>query len=174
MRHGPADARHNAGVWIDETDTTQLSQRLRVGPRELLLAIGGPWHVAERFPEHESEQPGTLFVGRAGPSAGILVGEGPGVEVTVGKAVGEWQGAHPLLWTVIEPLVRVQLPDRDSPGAETDRLLEDLAEAVAAAVAAKRSALVVCRYCGQLVAPEHALDEDTCHACGSGVFGIVY
>ena len=53
-------------MWIDESDTTQLSQRLRVGPRELLESIGGPWQVVERFSEHEMERPGTLFVGHVG------------------------------------------------------------------------------------------------------------
>ena len=75
-------------MWIDESDTTQLSQRLRVGPRELLEAIGGPWQIVERFPEHEMERPGTLFVGRAGPSVGILVTDDASPGVSVGMAGG--------------------------------------------------------------------------------------
>jgi ribosomal protein L32 len=55
-----------------------------------------------------------------------------------------------------------------------DRFLVELREAVDAAAAAKAPTLVVCRYCGNLVAPEHAIDVSTCHGCGSSVFGIVY
>ena len=48
--------------WIDGTDLTQLAQRLRVGPRELIEAIGGPWRSAWRLPDAEDGMPGTLFV----------------------------------------------------------------------------------------------------------------
>lgn len=161
-------------MWIDESDTTQLSQRLRVGPRELLEAIGGPWQVADRMPEHEMERPGTLFVGRAGPSVGILVTDDISPEVSVGMAVGEWSGPHPLLWTIAEPVVHLSTPALRSDACDTDALLDDLRDAVDAAALAKSPSLVVCRYCGALVAPEHALGEELCMACGSSVFGVVY
>ena len=161
-------------MWIDESDTTQLSQRLRVGPRELLEAIGGPWQVVERMPEHEMERPGTLFVGRAGPSVGILVADDASPRVVVGMAVGEWAGAHPLLWTIAPPTAHLTTPASGTPAADTDRLLDDLREAVDAAALAKAPSLVVCRYCGALVAPEYALGADLCMGCGSSVFGVVY
>jgi hypothetical protein len=161
-------------MWIDESDTTQLAQRLRVGPRELIESIGGPWQVSERIPEHEMEQTGTLFVGRAGPSVAILVSDEVDPAVRIGAAIGHWQGAWPLLWTLTEPTVSLVTPSRTAPSAEVDRFLVELREAVDAAAAAKAPTLVVCRYCGNLVAPEHAIDESTCHGCGSSVFGIVY
>lgn len=161
-------------MWIDESDTTQLSQRLRVGPRELLEAIGGPWQVVDRFAEHEMERPGTLFVGRAGPSVGILVTDDVSPEVSVGMAVGEWVGPHPLLWTIAAPVMHLSTPDPGAGAADTDLLLDELREAVDAAARAKAPSLVVCRYCGALVAPEHALGEELCIGCGSSVFGVVY
>ncbi len=161
-------------MWIDESDTTQLSQRLRVGPRELLEAIGGPWQIVERFSEHEMERPGTLFVGRAGPSVGILVTDDATPGVSVGMAVGEWAGAHPLLWSIAAPVVHLTTPAPGAAGADTDLLLEDLRAAVDDAARAKAASLVVCRYCGALVAPEYALGEELCMGCGSTVFGVVY
>jgi hypothetical protein len=161
-------------MWIDESDTTQLSQRLRVGPRELLEAVGGPWQVVERIPEHEMERPGTLFVGRAGPSVGILVADEASPDVTVGMAVGEWSGAHPLRWSITAPIAHLRTPSAGTPDAETDSLLDDLRAAVDAAAAAKAPALVVCRYCGILVGPEFAFGEDVCMGCATTVFGVVY
>lgn len=161
-------------MWIDDSDTTQLSQRLRVGPRELLEAIGGPWQVAERHAEHEMERPGTLFVGRAGPSVGILVSDDISPEVTVGMAVGEWAGAHPLLWTIAAPLAHLAAPEPHAAGSATDLLLDELREAVDVAALAKAPSLVICRYCGSLVAPEYAFGEELCMGCGSSVFGVVY
>jgi hypothetical protein len=161
-------------MWIDESDTTQLSQRLRVGPRELLEAIGGPWHVVGRIPEHEMERPGTLFVGRAGPSVGILVTDDASPEVSVGMAVGEWVGADLLQWTLALPVVRLRTPAPGDHAADTDALLDDLRDAVDAAAAAKAHVLVVCRYCAALVAPERAFGDELCLACGSSVFGVVH
>lgn len=161
-------------MWVDDTDATALAQRLRVGPRELVQAIGGPWVVVERFPEHEMEQTGTLFVGRAGPSVSILVGDGIDPEVTVGMAVGEWQGVHALLWTLADPRRDLVVPAASAPARDTDDLLADLAAAVEEAARAKAPTLVVCRYCGRLVAPEHAFDEEHCHSCASRLLGVVY
>ena len=161
-------------MWIDESDTTQLSQRLRVGPRELLESIGGPWQVSERIPEREMESSGTLFVGRAGPSVAILVSDDPDPDVRIGVAVGQWQGAWPLLWSLTDETALLRTPPRDALSAEVDAFLADLQRAVDAAAALKARALVVCRYCGALVAPEHAVGEELCQACGANVFGIVY
>ena len=161
-------------MWIDESDTTQLAQRLRVGPRELLEHIGGPWHVVERSSEQEMGQPGTLFVGRAGPSVAILVSDEPSPVVRVGVAVGDWQGSWPLLWSLTEPIGSFRTPERGTPSAATDELLIHLREAVDTAAAVKAPSLVVCRYCGTLVASEHALGEELCQRCGTSVFGISY
>ncbi len=163
-----------AAMWIDDSDTTQLAQRLRVGPRELLEHIGGPWHVVERSPEHEISLPGTLFVGRAGPSVAILVGDDAAPEIRVGVASGEWRGPWPLVWSLAEPIRLLVTPTPDARSEETDALLDHLQEAVDAAASAKASSLVICRYCGALVAPEHALGEELCQACGTTVFGVVY
>lgn len=161
-------------MWVDDTDATVLAQRLRVGPRELVRAVGGPWLVVERFPEHEMEQSGTLFVGRAGPSVGILVGAGIDPQVTVAMAVGDWQGGHTLLWTLADPRRHLVVPALDAPARDTDRLLADLAVAVDAAARSKAPTLVVCRYCGGLVAPERAFDEEHCRSCASRLLGVVY
>lgn len=161
-------------MWIDDSDTTQLSQRLHVGPRELLEAVGGPWQVVERFAEHEMERPGTLFVGRAGPSVGILVADDGSPDVSIGMAVGEWAGPHPLLWTIAPKVVRLRVPEPGAAAADTDRLLDDLRDAVDAAALAKAPSLVICRYCGALVAPEYSLGEELCMGCGASVFGVVY
>ncbi len=161
-------------MWIDESDTTQLAQRLRVGPRELLEHVGGPWHVVERSSEQEVEQPGTLFVGRAGPSVAILVTDQPSPAIRVGVAVGDWQGSWPLLWSLTEPIESLRTPEPGTPSVATDELLSRLREAVDTAAAAKAPSLVVCRYCGTLVAPEHALGDELCQKCGTSVFGISY
>ncbi len=90
-------------------------------------------------------------------------------------AVGEWAGVHPLLWTDRRA---GRAPDdtgrRAAADADTDVLLDDLRTAVDAAALAKAPILVVCRYCGALVAPEYALGEELCMGCGSTVFGVVY
>lgn len=161
-------------MWIDESDTTQLAQRLRVGPRELLEHIGGPWHVVDRTSEREREQPGTLFVGRAGPSVAILVSDARSPEIRVGVAVGEWAGPASLLWSLVTPTGTLATPERGSASEETDDLLARLRDLVDEAAQSKSGSLVVCRYCGALVAPEYALEDELCQACGTAVFGIVY
>lgn len=161
-------------MWIDDSDTTQLAQRLRVGPRELLEHVGGPWRVVDRTPEREREQPGTLFVGRAGPSVAILVSDASSPEIRVGVAVGEWEGSASLLWSLVAPTGALTTPEPGSASGETDDLLARLRDLVDEAARAKSAALVVCRYCGALVAPEYAVDEELCQACGTAVFGIVF
>jgi hypothetical protein len=162
------------GVWSDDSDVTQLAQRLRVGPHELLEALGGPWHVALRADGEEMARPGTLFVGRAGPSVAVVVDDEPIPLVTVGVAVGEWIDPGTIAWSTRPIVGRFRTPEVDAPAAEVDRFVEELGSAVDEAAAAKAPRLVVCRYCGALVAPEHALREECCHGCGSTVFGIVY
>lgn len=167
-------SRHNGGVWIDETDTTQLAQRLRVGPLELIQAIGGPWRVATRVPELEQEQPGTLFVGRTGPSVAVLVSDGTDPVVAVGTAAGHWQGPSTLQWTLGALVRTCEVPGRDAPSFEVDRLLELLRDAVDSAYLAALPTLVTCRYCGSVVAAALAEGDERCASCGSAIFGIVY
>jgi hypothetical protein len=161
-------------MWIDESDATQLSQRLHLGPRELVEAIGGPWHIVQRSPEGEIAAPGTLFVGRAGPSVAILVGDDPIPEIVVGTAEGNWPDPGTLEWAMGRPVVRLQSVAPQAPDADVAVFLGRLGEAVDDAFAAKRPSLVICRYCGVLVAPEHALGDEMCHGCGSRMLGIVY
>lgn len=161
-------------MWIDESDATQLSQRLHVGPRELVEAIGGPWRIVQRSPEDEASAPGTLFVGRAGPSVAILVDDDPVPQVTVGIAEGRWRDPGTLEWSLGGPVVRLRAVTVHATDAEVATLLERLGGAVDDAFAAKRPSLVICRYCGALVAPEHALGDEMCHGCGSRLLGIVY
>jgi hypothetical protein len=161
-------------MWIDGSDTTQLAQRLRLGPKELLETLGGPWQVVRRDTGDEILAPGTLFVGRAGPSVAILVSDDPSPLVEVGVARGAWINPGTLAWSLAEPVETLVTPERDAPSLLVDRFLAALGTAVDAAFAAKAPSLVTCRYCGSLVAPEHALREDTCHGCGTSVFGVVY
>ena len=159
---------------IDETDTSVLAQQLRVGPRELLETIGGPWHVCARDAVDERVVPGTLFVGRAGPSVALLVGIGAEPGVQVGLARGSWLDPATLRWRVVEPSVTLTTPPVDAPSTDVDAFLTALGAAVEAAAEAKAAHLVTCRYCGALVAPEHALGDDTCQDCGTSVFGVLY
>lgn len=158
-------------MWVDESDATQLSQRLRLGPRELVVVLGGPWQVAERIPEREAEQPGTLFVGRAGPSVGILVGDDRDPVVTVGRAVGEWVGPTALLWSVDRVEATLVTPESAAPMAEVDAFLARLGAAVDDVATDVRPSLVLCRYCGRVVAPVHAASDDACTACGTALLG---
>lgn len=95
---------------IDETDTSALAQQLRVGPRELHETIGGPWYVVGRDPGAERERPGTLFVGRAGPSVALLVGSDRVPVVEVGEARGSWIDPGNLLWSVGAPSTMLSAP----------------------------------------------------------------
>lgn len=161
-------------MWSDDTDLTQLAQRVRVGPRELIEAIGGPWFVVDRDPADEIARVGTLFVGRAGPSVAVLVGDEPVPDLLVGVAVGEWLDPGTLVWTLVEPMASTAAAPVQATDAEVADLLATLRDAVDAAYEAKRPDLVVCRYCGVLTAREHALGEDVCQGCGTRILGIVY
>lgn len=169
----PDDRRRPHPMWVDETDLTQLAQRVRVGPGELLEAIGGPWFVMRRDESDEVLHPGTLFVGRAGPSVGILVDDGDRW-LRVGPSSGRWHGPAALRWAIVEPVVELAVPEAGADPAEVDDLVARLGKAVDAVAAEQSRRLVTCRYCGTMVAPEHALGEELCQACGSRVFGIVY
>lgn len=158
---------------LDDTDTSVLAQQLWVGPRELLESVGGPWYVAFRDAVEERGQQGTLFVGRAGPSVAIFVDDAVPPTVIVGAAKGDWLDPGTLRWSLNDPVTTLPVPGPQAP-ASVDEFLKDLRVAVEAAADAKAPSLVTCRYCGDLVAPEHALGDDSCQSCGSIVFGIVY
>ena len=160
-------------MWIDDTDLTQLAQRLRVGPRELIEAIGGPWRSAWRLPEAEDGQPGTLFTGRAGPSVAILV-EDAAPRVIVGRAEGRWHGITTLQWVLTHACAEIEVPTVDASSAQVDEFVSTLGRAVEEAFADARPTLVLCRYCGSLMAPALCVGEELCSSCGSRIFGIVY
>ena len=128
----------------------------------------------QRSPEDEISAPGTLFVGRAGPSVAVLVDDDPVPAVKVGRAEGTWRDPGTLEWAVGAPRARLRAATVHASDAEVATLLERLAAAVDDAFAAKRPSLVICRYCGALVAPEHALGDEMCHGCGTRLRGIVY
>ncbi len=169
----PDGRRRPQPMWVDETDLTQLAQRLRVGPGELLSAIGGPWFVMRRDESDEMLRPGTLFVGRAGPSVGILIDDGDRL-LRIGPSSGQWHGPATLRWAIVEPIVELAVPGVDAAAADVDALVARLGTTVDAVAAEQAARLVTCRYCGSVVAPEHALGDELCQACGSRVFGIVY
>lgn len=120
------------------------------------------------------ERPGTLLVGRAGPSVALLVSDDVDPVVVVGRAVGEWHGPATLTWSVDHVVAELQTPPREAAAGDVDAFLVRLADAVDAAFDAGRGSLVLCRYCGGLFAPEYVVYEDCCQACGSAVYGIVY
>jgi hypothetical protein len=156
-----------AGVWIDASDVTQLAQRLRVGPRELLETLGGPWHVALRADGEEIARPGTLYLGRAGPSVGLLLGDDATPVVTVGVPTGEWTGPDTVAWSVRSVVGTVRVPAPDAASSTIDDFLDRLGAAVDEAAETRAGALVLCRYCGRLVAPEYASGDECCTDCGA-------
>jgi len=169
----PGDRRRPQPMWVDETDLTHLAQRLRVGPGELLDAVGGPWYVVPRDESDEVVHPGTLFVGRVGPSVGILIDDDDRL-LRVGPASGQWHGPATLRWAIAGPAEVLAVPGAGADAVEVDALLAGLGEIVDSVAAEQAHRLVTCRYCGSVVAPEHALGDELCQGCGSRVFGIVY
>lgn len=161
-----------------EAGAVELAGLLGVDARQLLREAGGPWDAIEVWRQFDDADPavsrdphgGSLFVGRGGPSVAIRVDPSTRA-VTVGPAKGSWEGVASLRWRVGEPHTVLALP---SAGLALAVFLDQLRSAVDAAAATKAPTLIVCRYCGSLTAPEHAFDPETCHACGSGVFGVVY
>ena len=160
-------------MWIDDTDLTQLAQWLRVGPRELIEAIGGPWHTTLRAPDQEIGEPGTLLVGRAGPSVALLLAETE-PRVVVGRAEGHWQGITSLTWALTHPVGAIGIPAPDALTADVDAFVVALGTMVEDAFADARGTLVICRYCGTVVAPALTVGDRLCSSCGSRIFNIAY
>lgn len=111
------------------------------------------------------------FLGRVGPSVVLRI-NGESRRVLVGMATGHWNGPGALVWKAVEPTT-LDLPVNGEAG-ELERFLRAVGAAVDEAARAKAPVLVTCRYCGAAIAPEHALNQDTCYGCGSELHGIVY
>lgn len=149
---------------------------------DVLRALGGPWYEDSEFARdlrwrHDTGLLEDLdlevythqFVGRAGPSVVLRI-NGQSRRLLVGMAVGHWDGPGALVWEAAEPTHPLDMPE----AGECERFLRAVGVAVDEAARAKAPTLVTCRYCGEVIAPEHALNQDTCYGCGSGLHGIVY
>lgn len=148
----------------DDQDLDDFADLLGIPSSEAIPILGGPWARAEKHPDKSGLEE-VIFVGRIGPSVAVkcdLVLR----NLTVGVAVGQWAGAWPLIWDVQEPCATFAI------GNGLDVVA--FAKAVEVACKTKRRRLKVCRYCGELTAPEYMLDSDTCMGCSSRYFGIVY
>jgi hypothetical protein len=149
-----------------------LAHEFNLDVRELAELIGGPWNFAVNhggptggaMDFAETRLPGRVLIGRVGPSAVIQIND---EQVRVGRAKGEWFEPHPLVWDMTDPIVTIPLE-------EIHERLPELGEAVEAACKAKRRLLKVCRYCGELLAPELMFGKDQCSDCASEYSGVVY
>ncbi len=119
------------------------------------------------------EQSDIVFVGRVGPSVGILIDDDDRL-LRVGPSSGQWHGPATLRWAIAGPAEVLAVPGAGADAVEVDALLAGLGEIVDSVAAEQAHRLVTCRYCGSVVAPEHALGDELCQGCGSRVFGIVY
>jgi len=144
----------------------RLAFELNLDIRELVELIGGPWDVIHdpSAPERETRLPGFVVIGRVGPSVVIQVFEG---RIRVGRAKGEWIGPDPLVWDMTNPITTI--PRDDLQGRRAD-----CRTAVEVAFKSKRRSLRVCRYCGELLAPELMFGKDQCYGCASQYSGVMY
>ena len=86
-----------------------------------------------------------------------------GGEVLVARPVGEWlHGSHGL--THLPGVVAVVDAQH----------LTALGEQVSTVVASRRRSFRMCRYCRDLVPPEHRFAHDVCHGCATRWSGVVY
>jgi len=168
------------------SDLAKLALLLRADPLDVLRALGGPWYEDSGFARDLpwGHDPGRLdddadlevyahqFVGRVGPSVVLRV-NGASRRVLVGRAAGHWDGPGALVWEAADPATVLEMPVGGE-AEELERFLRTTGAAVDEAARAKAPTLVTCRYCGAVIAPEHALDRDTCYGCGSELHGIVY
>lgn len=170
----PDDADHPYFSLDRDDDLVSLAEFLQVPPHALLVAAGGPWRTVPRMVRgsfSSAVRSGSLLLGRGGPSVGLQISDDR-TSITVGMAIGTWKGPGHLEWRVDEPGIVIALPPVVEDRAD---LLEQLRQACDAATAAKRPTLFTCRYCGELVAPEHgSIDSECCYGCGASVFGCVY
>lgn len=139
---------------LDASDATQLAARLRVGPREFARAAGAPWWVGLLAEEQGID--GTLFVGRTGPSVGVLVGP---EAVTVGRVEGVGTEPGDAHWVLLDA--------EDLALPLDDASLEALGRLVDAAARAQAPHLVWCRYCGGVYAKVFTSGDEACLDCAS-------
>jgi len=147
-------------------DQRHLALLLNIELSQVMRAIGGPWRIAARDQLALLASRGECFIGRAGPSVALNVDPDTHT-VRVGKAVGHWDHVAQLRWHLDSPTIALCMPGSHT---EIDQFLSRLAFAVDAAARSKQPSLQVCRYCGEVVAPEYALDEERCHSCATAFF----
>ncbi len=97
--------------------------------------------------------------------------DGPEVLISVGQELLifwptlNWEGPH-------EPVPTINFWRTISdPHSLDDLALKNLLKK---ACRARRRQYKRCRFCGQLVPPEHRYSPDVCHTCASDHFGVVY
>lgn len=169
-----------------KSDLAKLALLLGADPLDVLGALGGPWYEDSEFARglRWCHDPGMLdddadlkdytrqFVGRVGPSVVLRI-NAESRRLLAGMAEGHWDGPGTLVWGATQPATTLDIPVGGEAG-ELERFLSTVGAAVDEAARAKAPTLVTCRYCGAMIAPEHALERDTCYGCGSEVYGIVY
>lgn len=84
--------------------------------------------------------------------------------VRIGRPAGRWPRPGDL---VMEAADAVTIDPATVTGSMFESLVKDL-------VRRRRRSFGWCRYCGGLFPPEHRLERDVCHGCGTEVFGVVY
>lgn len=141
-----------------------LGRLLHIPAESVIAAIGGPWQRAEPHSDIAVGQQ-LIFVGRSGPSVALKF-DLQELTLKVGVAVGQWAGPWPLLWDVHARHETFALNDAFD--------IETEIAAVDHAAKAGRRRLKVCRYCGELIAPELMHGADSCMGCSSRYVGIVY
>ena len=137
---------------LDASDATQLAARLRLGPQEFARAAGAPWWTS--LLAEEQGLAGTLFVGRTGPSVGIVIDERT---MHVGRVEGVPDAGGDPRWVLLDA-ERIELPLDDDSLAALGRLVD-------AAASAQAPHLVWCRYCGSVLARVFTDGEGACLDC---------
>ncbi len=87
---------------IDDAGAQEIGRLLGSSVADVIWVLGGPWSAAL----HESFQTNPdarFFVGRAGPSVGMLIEHVRGI-LTVGKAVGVWFSVAEVAWKLKDPV----------------------------------------------------------------------
>lgn len=168
------------------SDLAKLALLLGADSLDVLRALGGRWYEDSGFArdlpwgrdlgmvdgDADLEVYTHQFLGRVGPSVVLRI-NGKSRKVLVGLATGHWDGPGALVWKAAEPTRTLDIPVGGEAG-ELERFLRAVGAAVDEAARVKAPTLVTCRYCGAVIAPEHALNQDTCYGCGSELHGIVY
>lgn len=164
----------------DDDRTDELADRLGREPRELADALGTHWRRLDLAPDDvetvhgwvTDDDPRRRELAHAldERTDWYLAGDPPlamlglrGADAVVARPVGEWlRGSHGLAYL---PGV-VAVVDA--------RHLTALGEQVEQVVASRRRSLRMCRYCRDLVPPEHRYAADVCHGCASRWSDVSY